>query len=354
MNGLPAMKVAKAAVAVLAVVAAVGVAALTVLIPRVTGSVSLTVLTGSMSPAVPAGSMVLVKPIDPDRVEVGDVITFQKAPGESSYITHRVIDIEDDGNQLSFITKGDANRGADLDPVPAGAVRGRVLFHVPHVGKWGDTVRSPLGALVLIGVPCALYIAFQARELLQQRRQRHGDRPGGGTDSASGERDATIVSSARALLLARVEGGAAVRREFVLLASSFGGSVADVRDDQILLVVAAEPHVLDEAEAQLREHGCSQIRRSPVVSFDDVDLDRHDAAIAPPAEAIDAGLTESLSLAPFTVPVPVRGPSFPCPAFSGEPTIVVASNGAHRVLTDPAVPTPTESTSPYERATLDA
>lgn len=242
---------------------AIGAAMLTVIVPRLTGSVSLTVLTGSMSPTIPAGSMVLVKPLDPSEVRKGDVITFQAEPGESSYITHRVIDIENEGGQLSFVTKGDANRGADPEPVPAGAVRGRVMFHVPYVGRLAETVRSPLGALALVVVPCSVYIIFQARQLLRQR----GDREPVAAAAPPASETAPERGVARALLMASTTAGPEGRRELALLASGVGGSVVDVRGDRIVVMVAAAPHVLDEVETQLRlRHSCD-VRRSSVVGF---------------------------------------------------------------------------------------
>src|SRR3546814_7265110 len=79
------------------------VAALTV--PRLMGGATLTVLSGSMSPTIPKGSIVLVKPVDPQSLDEGDVITWQVRPGESTYITHRIVEI-DDARSLSFITQG--------------------------------------------------------------------------------------------------------------------------------------------------------------------------------------------------------------------------------------------------------
>src|SRR3546814_899450 len=122
------------------------------IIPRLMGGATLTVLSGSMSPTIPKGSIVLVKPVDPQSLNEGDVITWQVRPGESTYITHRIIDIDDAGS-LSFVTQGDANPSPDIDEVPAGAVRGRVLFHVPFLGSATDLIRSRVGlaGLAIVG-----------------------------------------------------------------------------------------------------------------------------------------------------------------------------------------------------------
>src|SRR3546814_18444051 len=89
-NGSWVLKLIKVVATVIVVVVAVGVAMLTVIIPKATGSTSLTVLTGSMSPAIPPGSIVLVKPTDPSTIEAGEVITYQAEPGKAASVTHRV------------------------------------------------------------------------------------------------------------------------------------------------------------------------------------------------------------------------------------------------------------------------
>jgi len=137
---------AAGAATTVAALAIVATFTLLVALPRVTGGAALTVLTGSMSPTIPQGSVVLVRPVeDPLRLNSGDVITFQAAPGVEELVTHRVVRFQPDTTPPSFITKGDANRGEDIDPVPVGAVRGEVWFHVPHFGNVSEFVRGPRG-----------------------------------------------------------------------------------------------------------------------------------------------------------------------------------------------------------------
>lgn len=135
------------------VLVVVGLIAILVVVPRVTGSVPLTVLSGSMEPTIPVGSVVLMKPVDPLAVQPGDVITFQAAPGVKEVITHRVVRFQPDTTPPSFITKGDANTGEDIEPVPVGAVRGEVWFHVPYVGNVSELVQGPRGwaGLAMLG-----------------------------------------------------------------------------------------------------------------------------------------------------------------------------------------------------------
>jgi signal peptidase I len=149
-----------------------------ILIPRMTGGAALTVLSGSMSPTYPAGSIVLVLPVDPQTVRPGDVITFQTAPGVAQFVTHRVVRVQHDTTPMSFITKGDANRGEDSEPVPIGAVRGTVRMHVPYLGTIAQHVRTPLGMALLLLIPAGWFLISQARSIVGEvRRGRSEGKP---------------------------------------------------------------------------------------------------------------------------------------------------------------------------------
>lgn len=91
--------------------------------PSVVGS-------GSMRPAIEVGDVVIVKKVSPDEIRVGDVIQYW----ESHYtVTHRVVDVQHNGNQKIFITKGDANDVVD-EPVTDDRVVGKVVFVIPKIG----------------------------------------------------------------------------------------------------------------------------------------------------------------------------------------------------------------------------
>src|SRR4051794_22353471 len=121
---------AKVALSLLLAVIVGALAVLTV-VPRAVHGTALTVLTGSMTPTIPAGSVVVIRPVDPGTPHVGDVVTYQKEAGKAEYITHRIVAIHADNKPVTLTTKGDANRGPDINPVPVSAVRGKVVLHVP-------------------------------------------------------------------------------------------------------------------------------------------------------------------------------------------------------------------------------
>jgi signal peptidase I len=132
------------------------------IVPKIGGAKPLTVLTGSMTGTYNPGSVVIVKPVRPDQLHVGDTLTYQIRSNDPAVITHRIIKVSfrPDGHR-QFITKGDANGAPDEDPVSEGQVRGTVWYSVPWVGyvstaltpSYRDTIlRAVAGGFVANGL----------------------------------------------------------------------------------------------------------------------------------------------------------------------------------------------------------
>jgi signal peptidase len=99
-------------------------------VPRLFGIKLFTVLSGSMEPALSVGDLIYVKPVDPEEIEVGDIITF--AINETTVATHRVYSIDKEAGR--FTTKGDANDEADKATVKLENVQGVHAFTIPLLG----------------------------------------------------------------------------------------------------------------------------------------------------------------------------------------------------------------------------
>ena len=92
------------------------------------------ILSNSMSPYYSRGDVVVYRKIDDDtlkNIEKGNIIVYSK---EGQLIVHRVIDIYEKNGVYFFITKGDANKDKDFDPVGEEDVIGVYKFHVKYVG----------------------------------------------------------------------------------------------------------------------------------------------------------------------------------------------------------------------------
>jgi signal peptidase len=127
-----------------------------------------TVRSGSMTPTYTVGSLLVVSPVDPSDVRVGMPLSFVTPDGDALE-THRVIQVMHSETGLSFRTRGDANRDADPQPVPASAVRGSVKWSVPHIGEVLRWLAWPRGFLVLVVTPLVALLAF---EMVARARRR--------------------------------------------------------------------------------------------------------------------------------------------------------------------------------------
>ena len=119
---------------------------------RVLGFSAAVVMGGSMAPAIPMGSLIVIQPISPDRIGVGDVITFSLP---DRLITHRVVAVSRDESGSQIMTKGDANDVADPIAIRAGNAVGAVRLTVPLVGYALAELQSwwrAVAGLIVLGI----------------------------------------------------------------------------------------------------------------------------------------------------------------------------------------------------------
>lgn len=113
----------------------------------------LTIISPSMEPKYPTGSLVYLVDVDPSKLKVGDVITFQIT--NSMTATHRIKEIVHDENDPSIVrfrTKGDNNDTYDGKLVELQDVKGKVVFCIPLLGYLAQYIQTPGGTGVAIGV----------------------------------------------------------------------------------------------------------------------------------------------------------------------------------------------------------
>ncbi|MEI5674995.1 MULTISPECIES: signal peptidase I [unclassified Nocardioides] len=165
-----------------------GLAVLTVavVIPRVAGATPYTILTGSMQPHMPPGTLVVTRPVDPEDITIGSVVTYQLESGEAAVVTHRVIGIGVDGaGEPAFRTQGDANDVADALPVRAEQIRGERWYAVPYVGRLGTLVGQDLRRMLVPLVGIALLGYAAVRLIGESRHARRRPRRSGGAHVAA-------------------------------------------------------------------------------------------------------------------------------------------------------------------------
>lgn len=114
---------------------------------------SLTVVSGSMEPAVHVGDVVLVRPIAPATLRVGDVVTFRNPANEDELITHRVRSVRIADGIVSVTTKGDANNTVERWSVSEDGSVGLVSVQVHRLGFALAWISTRTGRLTLVVVP---------------------------------------------------------------------------------------------------------------------------------------------------------------------------------------------------------
>ncbi|MDP9026609.1 MAG: signal peptidase I [Actinomycetota bacterium] len=177
-------------------------AVMVVALPMLTKSTPYTVLTSSMNPSYPAGTLVIVKPSDPQQIRIGDVITYQIKSNEPAVITHRVIQIVEPakvGDEMKFITKGDANSLADPEVKPI-QVRGVVWYAVPFIG-WINNVINGGTRNVLVPIIAGvlfLYAGFMAASTVIDRRRKAAAEAARAEQDAVDEELRELVDASRA------------------------------------------------------------------------------------------------------------------------------------------------------------
>ena len=146
------------------------------LLPSVLGYKTYVVLSGSMEPSIHTGSVLVALPISPDSLKVNDVIVYNRSDVSES-VTHRIVQINHEGDKPSFITKGDANQAADAWTVQYGDTAGKIVLSVPLLGYAYNAIASPQGRLVFLVVPVlVLSLMWLAQIWRPEQRLQRADR----------------------------------------------------------------------------------------------------------------------------------------------------------------------------------
>ena len=131
-------------------------------VPRIGKTMPLIVLTDSMYPEIKSGDVIVCREVDPEDIEVGDVISFYDPAGNgTSVVTHKVIEIvEEDGERL-FRTRGTNNNTDDRLPVHEDKVIAEYTgTRIPAAGNIAIFMQSTAGLIVCVIVPIVLFVGY--------------------------------------------------------------------------------------------------------------------------------------------------------------------------------------------------
>ena len=87
------------------------------------------IMSGSMEPTIMTKDAIITKEID--NPQVGDVVAFQNG---NIITVHRIINTEEQGNQVVYQTQGDNNNTPDRQLLKREQIKGKVQLVIPHLG----------------------------------------------------------------------------------------------------------------------------------------------------------------------------------------------------------------------------
>lgn len=136
-----------------------------------------------MEPNIQTGSIIAIKETDGQRdFQKGDVITFKTK--DDILITHRIAQVNNDGQQYKYITKGDANDGPDIDSVLSENIVGVYTgFTIPYIGYLMNFANSSEGAALLLVLPGVCLILFSIITIFRALRNIDRHKSDVGTDT---------------------------------------------------------------------------------------------------------------------------------------------------------------------------
>lgn len=142
-------------------------------VPDVAGYLPLIVLTDSMVPEIYSGDLIICHTIEAEDVKEGDVIAFFDPAGNgSSIVTHRVIEVINENNEIEFKTQGDNNNTEDKLPVPADSLVGIYQTRIAGLGHVAMFMQSSTGLIVCVVLPIVLLVAYDMirRRLYEKKK----------------------------------------------------------------------------------------------------------------------------------------------------------------------------------------
>jgi len=158
-----------------------------------------TVTTGSMRPAIQPGAVVLTKLVKAEDITKGHVILYFDTETNNP-VSHRVIEVNHLGNQVSITTKGDANAKADptiLEPnsVPIATVIG-VLPGVGFIVSALHSTVAKVGLGFLIAILFALSFFYERhRKTLRSQHEESAEEETTAIEPGSPDKDEVAVDA---------------------------------------------------------------------------------------------------------------------------------------------------------------
>lgn len=139
-------------------------------VPSVFGITPMVVVTESMKPTINGGDMIIDKKVNPEDVQVGDIISFfdPTRKDHDIVVTHRVKAVNRENGNITFRTKGDANSIVDPVEIPASELVGVYQKTIPVLGPVVLFMKTPIGVLVSVILPILAILTY---DLIRRKKE---------------------------------------------------------------------------------------------------------------------------------------------------------------------------------------
>jgi signal peptidase I len=130
------------------------------------------VMSGSMEPEIHTGSVVGIR--EEEEYKEDDIVTVQMPYAQNETYTHRIIEVrepEEDNEDTTFITKGDANETADGDPVSEEQILGEVFVSIPLIGYLVSFAKKPMGFIILVILPTVIIATSEINAIKEEGKK---------------------------------------------------------------------------------------------------------------------------------------------------------------------------------------
>jgi signal peptidase I len=123
-----------------------------------TGRTTLIIGGGSMEPTLQLGTAVVVEPVAPADIHVGDIVSLRSGSTLQAIFTHRVTRIVPRDGTVWIETKGDANKNVDPSITSTANVIGRVSMTIPYAGYLLALLSAPSGIIFVLCLAIVLLL----------------------------------------------------------------------------------------------------------------------------------------------------------------------------------------------------
>ncbi len=124
------------------------------------------------SPIIPfRGDILLIRKVDPENINVGDVIVFHRSNNTNDIpVVHRIIDKWEVNGEYVYKTNGDNNIRSDSWIVYESNIKGVVVFRIPHIGWFLILIQSTAGRIIILAL--AIIILFTGDDTSNETSQK--------------------------------------------------------------------------------------------------------------------------------------------------------------------------------------